>query len=154
MSDLKGKVFFSNSKRYLEGVARGVEHVGDSTLVVGEIESSDKKGYPFKLVIEDPELDELHEDHSFFDSPKRGIPHIEIDKICMEDLLKLGEEGFYFPKIQSAPAHESMIIDMQLLLLDCTDTDRESIIDLLIQHTDIPRKVLRWAPMIYVNWEV
>lgn len=147
-----GKVFYSNSRRYLEGVRDGVEHVGDSVLVIGDIEKSDKQGYPLKLVIEDPEATELYEEHSHFD--RKGIPHIEIDKLCFDDLMKLGQEGYYFPKVQSAPMHESMIIDMQLLLLNCTDVDRESVIDLLMQFTDIPRNTLRRMAMIYVKWEV
>jgi hypothetical protein len=148
-----GKVFYSNSRRYLEGVAAGVEHVGDSVLEIGDIEKSDKPGYPLKLVIEDREATELHEDFTHFDA-RKGIPHIEIDKLCFDDLMKLGEEGYYFPKIQSAPMHESMIIDMQLLTLNCTDVDRESVIDLLVQFTDIPRNTLRRVAMIYVKWEV
>ncbi len=150
-----GKIFYSNSRRYLEGVAAGVEHVAgeDSVFTVGEIEKSEKPGYPLKLFIKEFDADELNEDHSYFDAPK-GIPHIEIDKLCFDDLMKLGQEGYYFPKIQSAPMHESMIIDMQLLQLNCTDVDREAVIDLLIQFTDIPRSTLRRVAMIYVTWEV
>lgn len=148
-----GKVFYSNSRRYLEGVAAGVEHVCDSVLVIGDIEKSDKTGYPLKLFIEDPEASELYEDFTHFDF-RKGIPHIEIDKRGFDDLMKLGQEGYYFPKIQSAPMHESMIIDMDLLTLNCIDVDRESVIDLLRQFTDVPRSWLRRVPMIYVMWEV
>lgn len=148
-----GKVFYSNSRRYLEGIAAGAEFVNDVSLTIGEIEKSDILKFPLKLVIEDPEADELYPEYAYFDA-RKGIPHIEIDKLCFDDLMKLGQEGYYFPKIQSAPMHESMIIDMDLLTLNCTDVDRESVIDLLLQFTDVPRYWLRRVPMIYVLWEV
>ncbi len=151
---INGKVFYSNSRRYLEGIIAGAEFVNDTSLTIGEIEKSDTLRFPLKLVIEDPEADELYPEYAYFDAPQRTIPHIEIDKLCFDDLMKLGQEGYYFPKIQSAPMHESMIIDMQLLTLNCTDVDRESVIDLLLQFTGVSRYWLRRVPMIYVMWEV
>lgn len=148
-----GKVFYSNSRRYLEGVAAGAEFVNDPSLTIGEIEKSDILKLPLKLMIEDPEADELYPEYSYFDTP-RCVLNLEIDKLCFDDLMKLGQEGYYFPKIQSAPMHESMIIDMDLLTLNCIDVERESVIDLLRQFTDIPRNMLSSAQMIYLMWEV
>lgn len=54
-----GKIFYSNSAEYLEGIKRGAEYVNDGPIVVHDIESSDKEGYSHMLVLEDSDMDEV-----------------------------------------------------------------------------------------------
>jgi hypothetical protein len=52
-----GKIFYSNSQEYLQGVADGADYVNDGPIVVHEITTSDKPGYTFMLALEDTDDD-------------------------------------------------------------------------------------------------
>lgn len=62
-----GTRFYSNCKRYLEGITAGIEHASDINLEAGNIEDVEgKPGYPFMLEITDHSGDEWYENHSYF----------------------------------------------------------------------------------------
>lgn len=80
--------------------------------------------------------------------------HIEVDQNAVKKLEDLGSEGYFYPKVQSSPTHECMIIDMTLLFDITCDVSADAVIEVLAPYVDMDTEVLVNADYIYVKWEV